>query len=102
MSPRRPFRFSLQAFDASSAADWVSTCRRAEDLGYDTLFTTDHYFGPGEIVAASGPPGPVSNANAPTATPATTSNPMPHFNIRRIVFPHTYSRCCHSNPARHA
>ncbi len=53
-TPAHPFRFSLQAFEASSAADWVATCQRAEALGYDTLFTTDHYFGPGEIVAASG------------------------------------------------
>jgi probable F420-dependent oxidoreductase len=50
----RPFRFSLQAFEAPSAADWVNTCRRAEALGYDTLFTTDHHFGPGAIATASG------------------------------------------------
>jgi probable F420-dependent oxidoreductase len=53
MSPR-PFRFSLQAFEAPSAAAWVATCQRAEALGYDTLFTTDHHFGPGEIAASSG------------------------------------------------
>ena len=50
----RPFRFALQAFDASSAKDWLNTARQAEDLGYATLFTTDHYFGPGEIASASG------------------------------------------------
>lgn len=45
----RPFRFGLQAFEASSADDWFATVRRAERLGYSTLFTSDHYFGPGDI-----------------------------------------------------
>ena len=50
----RPFRFSVQAFQAASAQEWVDTARRAEDLGYATLFTTDHYFGPGAIAEKSG------------------------------------------------
>ena len=50
----RPFRFSVQAFNMSSAAEWSETARRAEDLGYSTLFTTDHHFGPGPIAEASG------------------------------------------------
>jgi probable F420-dependent oxidoreductase len=50
----RPFRFSVQAFAASSAKDWTDIARRAEDLGYSTLFTTDHYFGPGAISDSSG------------------------------------------------
>jgi probable F420-dependent oxidoreductase len=50
----RPFRFALQAFEAPSAALWTETARRAEALGYSTLFTTDHHFGPGEIVNSSG------------------------------------------------
>jgi probable F420-dependent oxidoreductase len=50
----RPFRFSVQAFEAESAGHWISVARRAEDLGYSTLFLTDHYFGPGEISDASG------------------------------------------------
>ena len=50
----RPFRFSVQAFEATSAKQWTELARQAEDLGYSTLFTTDHYFGPGEISATSG------------------------------------------------
>jgi probable F420-dependent oxidoreductase len=51
---QRPFRFSVQAFEATSAKQWTELARQAEDLGYSTLFTTDHYFGPGEISATSG------------------------------------------------
>ncbi len=50
----RPFRFALQAFEAPTAASWTETARQAEILGYSTLFTTDHHFGPGEIVNTSG------------------------------------------------
>jgi probable F420-dependent oxidoreductase len=50
----RPFRFSVQAFEAGSAKEWFDTARRAEDLGYSALFATDHYFGPGEISASTG------------------------------------------------
>src|SRR6185437_12003570 len=50
----RPFRFSVQAFEATSAKEWTDLARQAEDLGYSTLFTTDHYFGPGAISDSSG------------------------------------------------
>jgi probable F420-dependent oxidoreductase len=50
----RPFRFSVQAFEAESGEQWTGLARRAEELGYSTVFTTDHYFGPGQISAASG------------------------------------------------
>ena len=50
----RPFRFSVQAFEAQSGPQWTGLARRAEDLGYSTLFTTDHYFGPGDISDSSG------------------------------------------------
>ncbi len=50
----RPFRFSVQAFEAQSGPQWTELARQAEDLGYSTLFTTDHYFGPGEISDSSG------------------------------------------------
>jgi probable F420-dependent oxidoreductase len=50
----RPFRFAAQAFEAKSAKEWAELARRTEDLGYSTLFTTDHYFGPGPIAETSG------------------------------------------------
>ena len=50
----RPFRFGLQAFEGSSAGEWFDTVRRVEDLGYDALFSSDHYFGPGSIATATG------------------------------------------------
>ena len=40
--PRR-FRFGIQLSTASSSAEWASLARRAEDLGYDTLFMPDHF-----------------------------------------------------------
>ena len=50
----RPFRFAVQAFATGSSKEWADTARQAEDLGYTTLFTTDHYFGPGAISDSSG------------------------------------------------
>ncbi len=52
--PRRPFRFGLQAFEATTADQWFDLVRRTEQLGYSTLFTSDHYFGPGAISDATG------------------------------------------------
>src|SRR5262245_50223641 len=51
---QRPFRFGLQAFEASTAAEWFDTVARAEAAGYSTLFSSDHYFGPGSISEATG------------------------------------------------
>lgn len=53
MSPR-PFRFGLQAFEAATAHDWFDLARRTEGLGYSTLLSSDHYFGPGAISDATG------------------------------------------------
>ncbi len=53
MKPR-PFRFAVQSAEATSAQEWLGLARRAEELGYSTLFTTDHYFGPGAISQATG------------------------------------------------
>jgi probable F420-dependent oxidoreductase len=52
--PHRPFRFGLQAFEATTADEWFAVARRAEQLGYSTLFSSDHYFGPGAIAEATG------------------------------------------------
>lgn len=50
----RPFRFGLQAFEATSGEEWFTLARCTESLGYSTLFTSDHYFGPGAISDATG------------------------------------------------
>ncbi len=40
--PRR-FRFGVQAATATSGAEWAGIARRAEELGYATLFMPDHF-----------------------------------------------------------
>ena len=40
--PRR-FRFGIQLHTAPSAEAWTAAARKAEDLGYDTLFLPDHF-----------------------------------------------------------
>jgi probable F420-dependent oxidoreductase len=50
----RPFRFGLQAFEATTAAEWFDIVRKTEELGYSTLFSSDHYFGPGPIADTIG------------------------------------------------
>ncbi|MFF2846317.1 TIGR03621 family F420-dependent LLM class oxidoreductase [Streptomyces sp. NPDC058001] len=52
----RPFRFAVQATRATSAAEWRDLARRVEGLGYSTLFTADHYLGPGPASRAAGQP----------------------------------------------
>jgi probable F420-dependent oxidoreductase len=37
-----PFRFAVAA-DAPSATEWIGVARRAEELGFSTLFVADHY-----------------------------------------------------------
>jgi probable F420-dependent oxidoreductase len=53
-SSQRPFRFGLQAFEAADATQWFTVVRETEQAGYSTLFTSDHYFGPGAISEATG------------------------------------------------
>jgi probable F420-dependent oxidoreductase len=43
MSHPRPFRFGVQTHTAGSFDEWAATAKRAEDLGYDTLFIPDHF-----------------------------------------------------------
>jgi probable F420-dependent oxidoreductase len=40
--PRR-FRFGVQLSTASSGAEWAAAARKAESLGYSTLFLPDHF-----------------------------------------------------------
>ena len=71
---QRPFRFAAQTFEARSGKEWTEIARRTEDLGYSTLFTTDHYFGPGAIAESSGHrPVDVAPIAAMTAAAAVTT-----------------------------
>src|SRR5215211_3183641 len=38
----RPFRFGVVSGNAASHAEWVSTARKAEELGYAILLVPDH------------------------------------------------------------
>ncbi len=50
MSHARTFRFGICINEAASAADFRDKCRMYEDLGYSTIFVSDHFldhpFGP--------------------------------------------------------
>jgi probable F420-dependent oxidoreductase len=43
MAHARKFRFGIQLATASSGTDWAEQARKAEDLGYSTLFLPDHF-----------------------------------------------------------
>lgn len=43
MAHDRRFRFGIQLSSASSGADWAAQARKAEDLGYSSLFMPDHF-----------------------------------------------------------
>ena len=74
-APPRPFRFGAQAFESKSGKEWTEIARRTEALGYSTLFTTDHYFGPGTIAESSGHrPVDVAPIAAMTAAAAVTTD----------------------------
>ena len=55
-SSRHPFRFGVQSYAATSAADWREQARRAEALGYSALHLADHVIGPGPALAATNHP----------------------------------------------
>jgi probable F420-dependent oxidoreductase len=50
------FRFAVQATNAAHAREWRELARRAQDLGYSTLFLADHYLGPGPARRAAHTP----------------------------------------------
>jgi probable F420-dependent oxidoreductase len=52
----RPFRFAVQATNATSGSQWRDLARRVEGLGYSTLFLADHYLGPGPARRAAHTP----------------------------------------------
>lgn len=43
MAHPRKFRFGIQLATATSGADWAAQAKKAEDLGYSTLFMPDHF-----------------------------------------------------------
>ncbi|MEU4243674.1 LLM class flavin-dependent oxidoreductase [Actinoplanes sp. NPDC026619] len=51
----REFRFGVVAGRASSGAEWITTARRAEELGYETLLVPDtrHTYAPFPALAAA-------------------------------------------------
>jgi probable F420-dependent oxidoreductase len=49
----KPFRFGVQAFNASSATEWTETATAAEDAGYSCLHLADHYMGRGDAQEAA-------------------------------------------------
>ena len=51
MSRAKPFRFGLQAYQATSAEQWRTLAREAEQAGYSAFHLADHYFGPGPLEA---------------------------------------------------
>ena len=56
MPSKKPFRFSWQAYDANSAADWRNKAQTAEAEGFSAFHLADHYLGPGPAADASHPP----------------------------------------------
>ena len=53
MSQKRPFRFAIQAFSASSVQQWREIAKATEAQGYSTLHLADHYLGPGPALEAT-------------------------------------------------
>ena len=52
----RPFRFGVQAFNATSPQDWRDKARKAEELGYSAFHLADHYIGNGPQLAKTNHP----------------------------------------------
>ncbi len=52
----RPFRFGVQAFNATSPQEWRDKAKKAEDLGYSAFHLADHYIGHGPQLAKTNHP----------------------------------------------
>ena len=52
----RPFRFGLQAYNATSPQEWRDKAKKAEDLGYSAFHLADHYIGHGPQLAKTNHP----------------------------------------------
>src|SRR3954454_13638556 len=61
MAHPRKFRFGVQLMNAKDGTDWAEQARRAEALGYSTLFLPDHF---GDQLAPL--PAMMAAADAPT------------------------------------
>src|SRR6476469_9344397 len=68
MTDGRPFRFAVQATRAASGSEWHDTARLAEDLGYSTLFSADHYMDRGPAAQQLAPIASLASAAAVTNT----------------------------------
>jgi probable F420-dependent oxidoreductase len=79
----RPFRFAVQATNATSASAWHDLARKVEDLGYSTLFLADHYLGPGPARRAAHTP---EQDLAPIAAMATAASVTSTLRIGCRVF----------------
>src|SRR4051794_31365522 len=51
MMSTRPFRFCVNMMTAPSRQEWQDKCRRAEDLGFDTIAVPDHLGRPAPFAA---------------------------------------------------
>jgi probable F420-dependent oxidoreductase len=74
MGARHKFRFGVQEHHAAGAADWREKARRAESLGYSTLYLPDHF---------SDRPGPIAALMAAAAATST-------LRIGSLVFDNDY------------
>ena len=73
MASVQPFRFAVQATQATSGKAWRDVARSVQDLGYATLFLADHYLGPGPAQReARWPPQDLAPITAMAVAAATT------------------------------
>lgn len=71
MPEQRPFRFGAQVNTVTTGGEWRDLARRVEDLGYSTLFLSDHYLDrdlPDAAVMSVAPIAAMATAAAVTST----------------------------------